>query len=264
MAARLTPVRGTAVRATAVYPMVARPMVARPMGGRPMGGRPMAGRTARCLTAITGQDASTDCRTAAGFQAARTASTPARQARRARLGADITALPRRRPPRTLSTATGDGCRRLRAHRHRVLRLQGTRSQAVLRVVRKDTELQEPRESKDRMEDPARMRPRGVMEDLVGHPDRTEYLALREPQDRTQVPDRMQQAALRAPRGRTRLWAPQEPQERREARERPEPMAPDRSEGPDHTEPQEPVASQDRMVPQGPTRPRDRRAPQDHT
>ena len=60
-----------------------------------------------------------------------------------------------------------------------------------------------------MEDPARMRPPGLMEDLVpmGHPDRTECPALRESQDRTQVPDRMQQAGRRAPRGRTRPRAP---------------------------------------------------------
>ena len=252
MAARLTPVRGTAVRATAVCPMVA---------------RPMAGRMARCLTAITGRDASTDCRTAAGVQAVRTASTPSSQARRARLEAGTTALPRHRPPRTLSTATGDGRRRLPACRHRVLRLQGARSQAVLQVVRRDTEPQEPRESKDRMADPVRMRPPGLTEDPVpmGHPDRTEYLALGEPQDRTQAPDRMQQAGLRAPQGRTRPRARQEPQERREARgPGPEPMALGRSEGRDHTEPQERVAPQDRMVPPGPTHPWDRRAPQDHT
>ncbi len=194
MAARLTPVRGTAVRAPAVCPMVA---------------RPTAGRTARCLTAITGRDATTDCRTAAGFQAARMASTPSRQGRRARLGAGITALPRHCPPRTLSTATGDGRRRLPARRHRVLRLQGARSQAVPRVVRRDMELREPRESKDRMEDPVRMRPPELIEDPVpmGHPDRTEDLALREPRDRTQAPDHMQQAGLRDPWGRTRPRAP---------------------------------------------------------
>ncbi len=194
MAARLTPVPGTAVRAPAVCPMVA---------------RPTAGPTARCLTAITGRDATTDCRTAAGFQAARMAFTPSRQGRRARLGAGTTALPRHRPPRTLSTATGDGRRRLPARRHRVLRLQGARSQAAPRVVRRDMELQEPRESKDRMEDPVRMRPPGLIEDPVpiGHPDRTEYLALREPRDRTQAPDHMQQAGLRDPWGRTRRRAP---------------------------------------------------------
>ena len=42
---------------------------------------------------------------------------------------------------------------------------------------------------------------------MDHPGRTEYLARREPQDRTQVPDRMQLADLRDHRGRTRSRVP---------------------------------------------------------
>lgn len=109
-----------------------------------------------------------------------------------------------------------------------------------------------------MEDPVRMRPPGLMADPapMGHPDRTWYLALREPQDRTQVPDRM-----RAALGRTR---PRGLRDRTQAQDRREPMVPGRSEDRDQTEPEERVAPQDRMVPRGPTHPRGRRATQDRT
>ena len=188
MAARLTAVRGTAVRATAVCRMAPR----------------TAGRTARYLTAITGRDASTGCRTAAGFQAARTAFTPSRQVRRARLGAGTTALPRHRRPRTLSTATGDGRRRLPVRRPRVLRLQGNPAPSVapggpqgygntprptgfpgasgfspsreylapqiraltLQTAASAQHRTQPQEARDRKEDPVRVRPPELMEDPV--------------------------------------------------------------------------------------------------
>src|SRR5271165_7096097 len=71
--------------------------------------------TAGCLTAITRRGVSTGWRTAAGFRAARTASTRSRWIRRARLGAGTTARPRD------------------------LSLQVTQRRAVLRIVRRDTE-----------------------------------------------------------------------------------------------------------------------------
>ena len=142
------------------------------------------------------------------------------------------ALPRHRPPRTLSTATGDGRRRLPARRHRVLRLQGARPQAVPRVVRRDTEALLGRQGFPGLPDSPRCTITKLpqiraltLQTAASTQQRTQSQEPRESKDRMEDPVRMRPPELMEDPvpmghpGRTEYLARREPQDRTQVPDR---------------------------------------------